>query len=132
MTGVQLRGDERQEIHLRLATAGAISGTLFALDDSPHVATVVEAVRITRTGTNQLAGARVVAGTRSDTRGGYRFVNLRPGSYQIRCTTSGGYVYYAEGKALEFQMGQSLANVDLRFSGWKDALADGRCRACAV
>jgi hypothetical protein len=119
VTGVPLRGDDRQEINLRLAYAGAISGTLFALDDSSHVATVVEAVRASGTRTNQLAGARVVATTRSDTRGAYRFVNLRPGAYQIRCTTSGGYVYYAEGKAVEFQTGRSIANIDLRFPPFK-------------
>jgi protocatechuate 3,4-dioxygenase beta subunit len=32
----------------------------------------------------------------SDEGGKYRFVNLKPGQYQLRCYTLGGYLYYGE------------------------------------
>ncbi|MBI1923307.1 response regulator, partial [Candidatus Poribacteria bacterium] len=36
----------------------------------------------------------VAATTRSDKGGKYRFINLKPGEYQVRCQTLNGYVYY--------------------------------------
>ncbi|MBI4658630.1 MAG: hypothetical protein HY735_07245, partial [Verrucomicrobia bacterium] len=115
----RLRPNESQEINVRLPVAGAISGTLSALDESPHAAAVVEAVRPAGGGTNTLSGVRVIATARSNAGGNYRFVNLRLGPYQVRCPTGSGYVYHDGGKTFQFETGKVIPGIDLRFPPFK-------------
>jgi ligand-binding sensor domain-containing protein len=88
--GISMREVERRTLNLTLREAISIEGTILMLDDiTPHVAVPVEAIR----------NGKKVAGTLTDERGRYRFVDLKPGRYQVRCQVMGGYVYYGEEKA---------------------------------
>ena len=63
----------------------SIEGTLLMLDDTtPHVAVPVQVIQ----------NGKVISTTLSDESGKYRFINLEPGLYQVRCQVLGGYVYY--------------------------------------
>ena len=67
-----------------------MEGTLLMLDDrTPHVAIPVQAI----------SDGKVIGAVLSDESGRYRFINLRPGAYQVRCQVLGGYVHYGEEKA---------------------------------
>jgi hypothetical protein len=68
----------------------SMEGTLVMMDDvTPHVAVPVQVMQ----------DGEVIATTLSDERGRYQFVDLKPGSYQLRCQVLGGCVYYGEEKA---------------------------------
>jgi len=82
--GIRLSEGERRKLNLTLKES-IIEGTLLMLDDAtPHVRVPIEAIR----------NGKVVDGTLSDKSGKYRFINLKPGSYQVRCQVLNGYVYY--------------------------------------
>jgi len=96
----------------------SIEGTLLMLDDkTPHVAVVVQTIR----------GGKSVATVLSDEGGEYQFINLEPGTYQVRCYTLDGYLYYGEDKptdgshaaSLQVKSGRTLKDVDLRFPPFK-------------
>lgn len=77
-------------MNLKLGETISIQGTLMMLDNStPHVAVPVQAIR----------DGKVAATVLSDENGKYRFVDLKPGRYQVRCQVLGGYMYYGEKKA---------------------------------
>jgi hypothetical protein len=79
-----------EKAELQMKGKSNIEGTLLMLDDStPHVAVPVQAIR----------DGKAIATTLSDEGGKYRFINLKPGQYQLRCQVLGGYVYYGEEKA---------------------------------
>jgi signal transduction histidine kinase/ligand-binding sensor domain-containing protein/DNA-binding response OmpR family regulator len=104
--GLELRAGESQQVDLALGDAVSITGTLTMLDGSPHESVPVQAVA----GTNG-----VVATTLSDTAGRYRFVNLRPGRYQIRCQVAGGFRYYG----IQTIVPGSITDVNVQVSGAK-------------
>ena len=99
------------------------------LDDAtPHTAVPVQAIR----------DGEVMTTTLSDVGGRYRFVNLKPGQYQLRCQVLGGYVYYETtddalpftfydspdteedaGEVLSVEQGKTLNNIDFRFASFK-------------
>jgi len=101
----------------------SIEGALRMLDDSkPHVAVPVQVVSC----------GTVVATTLSDESGRYRFVDLKPGKYQIRCQVLDGHIYYTsskdriasnipsrqsttDGEMLEVTPDTSLSDIDFRF-----------------
>ena len=126
--GIQLNEGERRELNLTLKEAISIEGTLLMLDDAtPHVAVPVQAI----------CNEEVIATRLSDGRGKYRFINLKPGQYQVRCQVLGGYVYYRSSsndngmeewrdgmeekwrETLEVTPGTSLSNIDFRFPSFK-------------
>ncbi len=86
-------------------------------DETPHVRAGVQAIR----------NGKVVAATSSDRSGKYRFTNLKPGQYQLRCHVLDGYVYYGEekvkgpegqevgGDILKIESGKSLRDIDIHF-----------------
>ena len=114
---------ERRVRDATLQPSVSVAGSLTMLDaeQSPHREITVEAVR----------DGTVVATTLSDEKGHYRFVNLRPGTYRVRCQTPRGYCDCrpaattnspAGGAAparLAVEAGQSQQNVDARFAAFK-------------
>ena len=104
--GIQLDEGEHRTQNLTLKEAISIEGTLLMLDDTtPHVAVPVQAI----------CNEKVIATTLSDESGKYRFINLKPGQYQLRCQVLGGYVYYG-----------SSTNNNGRENGRMDEWKDGR------
>ena len=97
----------------------SISGTLLMLDNrTPHIATVVQAV----IPPSDRQGEPVIAATTlSDEDGRYRFINLRPGRYQVRCYIPGEYLYYgqktaaSQGAILQVEHARTLNNIDFQF-----------------
>jgi len=111
------REGDRQNLNFTLKEAISISGTLLMLDDAtPHVAVVVQAVTPAPTGQSE---PTVVATTLSDESGRYRFINLKPGPYQVRCYTKSGYVYYQQREVLHVKRGKAFLNIDFRFAPFK-------------
>ena len=80
--GVQLSTGVRVNMNLTLQKAISISGHLLTLDNTPHAGVLVEALSLDESGPRQ---RRVT--TFSDKAGRYKFINLEPGSYQLRCHT---------------------------------------------
>ena len=114
---LQLHGGQPQEIDLRLEPALNISGRLLHLNSMiPHIAVQVQALML---GKSQDEEARVMATVLSDKNGVYRFVNLRPGQYQLRCYTTRGHVYYQDKQSLQVVIGKEIQNVDFRFAAFK-------------
>ena len=114
---IPLREDDRKNLNFTLKEAISISGTLLMLDDkTPHVAVVVQAVTPAPTGQSE---PTVVATTLSDEAGRYRFINLKPGQYQVRCYTTSGYVYYQQREVLHVQRGKAFLSIDFRFAPFK-------------
>ena len=104
---------EHRTLNLTLKQAISISGTLFAYDNTFHASVTVQAVRI-----NESTGQQqVVATTLSDENGHYRFINLKPGRYQVRCYTLRGYVYHEE--ILQVERWRKLESIDFRFAPFK-------------
>jgi signal transduction histidine kinase/DNA-binding response OmpR family regulator/sugar lactone lactonase YvrE len=120
--GIRVLPGERRILHLKLQPAVSISGTLLAFDDTLHEGVTVQAVRVP--GNDQVSGLKsdVVATTLSDERGQYRFINLRPGWYQVRCYTPGRYVYYtrdSKREILHVEQGKSIKGINFRFAPFK-------------
>jgi len=89
--GIRPGKGEQQNLNLRLKEAINIEGSLLMLDDTtPHVSVPVQAIRNGRGD----SCSRPVATTLSDGNGRYRFTNLKPGEYQIRCQILDGEIYY--------------------------------------
>ncbi|MBC8235568.1 SpoIIE family protein phosphatase [bacterium] len=76
----------------------SIEGTILMLNDiTPHVAVPVQAIR----------DGKVIAGVLTDENGKYRFINLNPGVYQVRCYIPGEYVYYGQVREAIPRIGES-------------------------
>ncbi len=139
---IPLREGEHQILNLTLKKAISIEGTLFMFDDTtPHVAVPVQAVKISKSANESIDDScpqaaigdsqlEVVVTTLSDEGGKYRFINLKPGQYQIRCQVLGGYVYYGSdnpsllrreygGDVISVTRGKPLKNIDFRFAPFK-------------
>ena len=147
--GFRLAPQEHRLLSMRLKEAVSISGFLMAFDHTRHSAVPVQAVRVgepTTHGTDW--GVDMLATTLSDDNGEYRFVNLKPGKYRVRCHTSEGYVYYGAtgepshitnnrtlgtdsekrmgaptaedaGEILQVAHGKTIRNIDFRFAPFK-------------
>jgi len=92
-TNLLITGGETN-LDLTLRDATTISGQALALDDSPLVNVVVQAVRV---GESELTGdAPKLHATATDEKGQYRFRHLPPGQWQVRAQVPGGLVYAEE------------------------------------
>ena len=121
---LHLSDGEYRSCNLALKRTVSISGTLFAWDKTLHAGVSVQAVRF-----NEDTGLRkVVATTLSDESGNYRFLNLKPGRYMVRCYTLRGYIYYGQsladsekekGEILQVERGKTLESIDLHFAPFK-------------
>ncbi len=114
---------ERRTLDLTLKPHVSIQGKLLMLDDgTPHVAVPVQAVIPSPTGEDDKA--LVIDTVLSDDAGEYKFYNLRPDTYQVRCQILGGYVYYGEEEtgepeSLRVGQGKTFRNMDFRFAPFK-------------
>ena len=139
------KGDWRQRIHLSageqrilnltLKQNISISGTLLTWDNTPHADVTVQAVQLN--GSTEMP--QVIATTLSDEGGKYRFLNLKPGHYLVRCYTLDSYTYFGEenpenektgkrenksknyemGTILQVECGKRLENINFRFAPFK-------------
>jgi len=124
--GIPLREGQSRTMNLALTGAVKIEGMVLMLDgETPHVACVVQAV-VARRGD---PAPQPVATALTDETGKYKLVNLKPGSYQIRCYIMGGYAYYRSGRnfvseqsratPLRVRNGKTIKNIDFRFAPFK-------------
>ena len=106
----EIRPGSRLNLNLALVTQTSIAGRVSMLDDSQssHSCAPVEAWREGRKVASQFTGPR----------GLYRFVNLEPGRYRIRCPTPRGFVDSIAGD-IELAWGQAVRGADVRFPGVK-------------
>ena len=120
------------DVHIQENEQVHIEGTLLMLDDTtPHVAVVLQAVRTDNSQSPAVEPA-IAATTLSDKNGKYQFTNLKPGQYQVRCYTLGGYIYYQQEKnftteasgatSLPVKSGQMLSGIDFRFPPFKKGI----------
>ncbi len=105
--GIRVLPGERRVLNLSVTPAVSISGMLLAYDDTPHGGIVVQAVR----------ASDVISTTLSDESGQYRFVNLKPGEYRVRCYTGRRYLYYPD--ILRIEEGKTLSDINFRFAPFK-------------
>ena len=110
--GVQLSESDRAIMNLTLQKAISISGQLLTLDNTPHVGVLVEALSLGESGPRQ---RRVT--TLSDRVGRYKFINLEPGSYQLRCHTSDAYSSFQ--KIIVSVSSKKTENIGFRFPPFK-------------
>ena len=125
-SGLRLSEGERRTLNVTLKDAISMEGTLLMLDDkTPHVTIPVQAI----------SDGKVVDTVLSDESGRYRFANLKPGTYQVRCQVLGGYIYYVEeksggrgneeagergdGEILTVESGKTVRGIDFRFAPFK-------------
>ena len=112
-TGVPLSAGARVNMNLTLQKAISISGSLLKFDDAPHVGVLVEALLLEKNDSIQRR-----ATTLSDNRGQYKFTNLRPGRYQLRCQTS-KVQREDRNRIVSVVTQNTLENVDFRFPPFK-------------
>lgn len=127
----------RKRLDIELKPVAVISGTVTAMDGSPQVGLVIEAVKNEETvlGAAATGMAPIIRGL-SGAKGDYRLANLRPGNYRVRCQVRGGFVEWREGAAMRVEAEKQISGIDFRFApprrgNWKqftyaDGLADDR------
>jgi serine phosphatase RsbU (regulator of sigma subunit)/ligand-binding sensor domain-containing protein len=104
----------RKEHTFHLKPAISIEGSILMLDkQSPHVDLVVQAMKPAAIKVEREKPAlentdQIMATTLTDERGQYRFFNLRPGKYEVRCHIPGRLVYHPD------QPGQSVTVLNVR------------------
>ncbi|MFC1716376.1 two-component regulator propeller domain-containing protein [Candidatus Poribacteria bacterium] len=112
-TGISLSGGERLKLDFTLRDAISIEGNVLMLDGkTPHIGVTIDAIR----------DGKVVATTLSNEDGIYQFVNLKPGSYQLRCHVLGEHIYYGSGVAgqpLQIKPGKRLQGIDFHLPTFK-------------
>ena len=91
MQALRLRDGETR-LNLTLGPAISIEGTTHTTDGrTPHTSLVVQAVVDGQEGSDQ---PQLVATVLTNEWGEYQFINLKPGTYKVRCYASGRYAYY--------------------------------------
>ncbi|MDQ1327583.1 MAG: hypothetical protein QG641_866, partial [Candidatus Poribacteria bacterium] len=94
--GIPIQKKENVKLDLTLREAISISGRILKENSNlPQENVMVQAVAINNDEVNY---PKFIAGEVSDKRGMYRFINLKPGRYQVRCQIPGGDTYYKKGK----------------------------------
>ena len=118
---LQLQPGVNYSLDLILTESVHIEGVISMFDGTPQVGVTVQAVRIPPE-----AGAPGVtmASALSDAEGKYRFANLKPGTYQVRCHTKEGYRYYqhtrdSDPATLPVAAGSHHASIDFRIAPFR-------------
>jgi signal transduction histidine kinase/ligand-binding sensor domain-containing protein len=119
--GLEPRLGQTLELDWRLARAISLSGTVTAFDGSPIVDAVIQVVRgeapprqLGRLSTPGLVDARA-----SDNKGGYQFVNLRPGQYQVRLAGTGYAAEFHNGQKVEVKAGVTTEGIDFQVAPFR-------------
>ena len=117
---LRLQPGESWQVDLSLQEAVSIEGTLLAPDNTPHRNVTIQALG--SIGDDPVPRPR--AKTQCDPGGRYRFINLQPGSYRLRCQVGDGYAYYRpvaapEGEILQIETGHTLKAIDFRFPSFR-------------
>lgn len=131
-------------VDLTLRPAVSISRSTLALDDSPLTGVVVDVVRVvdgefdaaperpvdrstvqddsvssvTLSDSVDLMFDQVVTNAVTEANGEFKFINLKPGAYRLRCHTLGKIVYYNDGEILKVRE-KPHENVDFRMAPFK-------------
>jgi len=112
---LDLQAGKRRRLDLQLERTVSIEGALLEPDgETPHAGVRVEAVRG--------EGMQVQAHTRSDARGAFRFVSLKPGAYRIRCRLPAQEIFYGvgpQGEWVQVESGRELTHVDIVFPSFR-------------
>ena len=122
---------ERKSMDFTLKDAISTQGAVMTLDrNTPQASVVVQAIKTSEkapapTSANAGENEKVAATVLTDEKGKYKFINLRPGQYRVRCQTPGEMVYYDQGKTIMVELGQTAANIDfylppLKKGTWKN------------
>jgi signal transduction histidine kinase/CheY-like chemotaxis protein/ligand-binding sensor domain-containing protein len=82
---IALEGGERKTVDFRLRNM-AVMGTVLSLDSNAPLAGVV--VQVVQTNSERSAVSAAV----TDEKGKFKFTDLRPGTYRVRCHVPGGFV----------------------------------------
>jgi len=116
LRGLELSPGAEIQQDLLLRPVNSITGSVLTFTDTPHVAVPVEAVLLDKKRMREKPPQIVEISktvTLSDSDGKYKFVNLLPGPYLIRCQILGGYIYYGqEDKKAKGQEGKNHAGFD--------------------
>ncbi len=122
LLNVPLREGDHKTINLTLKEAVSISGRV-STPDSAMADVPVQAI-LDRSG-DLRNHPYTIAVTLTDKEGRYRFINLKPGRYQVWCVTPGEDIHSrAEKKTLQVERGKTLADVDFRLSRFKQRAWD--------
>jgi signal transduction histidine kinase/CheY-like chemotaxis protein/sugar lactone lactonase YvrE len=110
--GFHLESGQTQKLDLELKEAISLAGRVRALDSNTPLASVV--VQVVKPGTEDQSSARGpgsqlkladdrvgVDTTTTDDQGRFKFINLKPGTYLVRCHVLGGFAYYSAPVAVE-------------------------------
>ncbi len=117
--GIQIGPGRHRVITLKVSSAVSISGMVSAYDGTPQEGITVQAVRISEDAKSK---PDVVASTLSDENGRYRFIDLRPGRYRVRCYTGKRYQYYVSSSGedvVKVKIGKTLSGIDFQFAPFK-------------
>lgn len=102
--GVALPPGGRRRLDVTLTNAVSISGRALAMDRSPQNRIVVQAIAVPDSTAAESSPSKAPIKpllplpafsetVLTDTNGAFRFVNLRPGRYQLRCHGPDGFIY---------------------------------------
>ncbi len=115
---------DRLHRDLVLRPANSIAGRVLTHDGTLQREIIVEVVRPQRGARGEIAQ---VALTRTNERGAYRFANLKPGAYLLRCHMSAAFAYYggAVPETLRVSVQSSNSTIDFHLPRFRK----GRWRA---
>jgi signal transduction histidine kinase/ligand-binding sensor domain-containing protein/DNA-binding response OmpR family regulator len=110
---------DRQEVvqlDAILARASIVTGKVAAYDDTPVADAVVQVVTgdAPPPGPVSLGTPGLVSTATSDSKGVFRFVNLRPGSYRVRLHRPDDWVDFHDGEKLQVNAGATLDKIDFQ------------------
>ena len=107
------------EANLSIRPSVSLSGLLANFADKPHENVVVEAIpKKYLTDESENYGLYVI----SDTNGRYRFINLKPDTYYLRCHNRDQYIYHQEQKkpkSIFIPSKNSQQEIDFKFGNFK-------------
>ncbi|MBM3235622.1 hypothetical protein FJZ31_04920 [Candidatus Poribacteria bacterium] len=133
---LHLREQENQRLDLTLKEAISLSGAVLASDNTPQVSVPVHAIALDEREGGDKGKLKIIVTALTAENGQYRFINLKPGLYQILCKLPGGEISplswskveatplsldarESESIILPIEHGTTLKNIDFRFVPFK-------------